>query len=344
MPNNQSTTSQQGEVTQDFVLPPAVEASQPAASLPSQVTENWRETLPTPPLPQKPPALQKKTVKISQLGDYRLLKQLGAGGMGTVYKAHLISQNRTVALKVLSKQLAAMPTFLQRFYREARITTQLDHPHILRGYEVGEDHGWHYFAMECVEGGSLQAWLQKLGKLAIGDAVHVLLACARALQYAHEMNLVHRDVKPENILLTTAGVVKVADLGLAKPQDDDQSLTQTGTGAGTPVYVAPEQARNAKHVDGRSDIYSLGCTFYVLLTGQPPFKGGNMVELLLAKERVSFPPARRLNARVPERLDSILLKMLARLPEQRYQTCADLIQDLEWQDLAHDRLSFVPEN
>jgi serine/threonine-protein kinase len=261
--------------------------------------------------------------------------------MGNVYKARQISRNRDVALKVLFRHLADQPALLQRFHREAELMTRLDHPHLLRGYEVGEDQGWHYLAMECVEGGSLQVWLGQLGKFPIADAVHVALACARALQYAHDRNLVHRDVKPDNILLSARGVVKVADLGLAKAQDD-LSVTRTGTAAGTPLYMAPEQAVDAKRVDGRSDLYSLGCVFYTLLTGRPPFRGTSVVDLIQAKERGAFPAARRFTPQVPERLELVLDRMLARAPEQRYQTAAELAEDLEGQALAGDRLSFFP--
>jgi serine/threonine-protein kinase len=280
--------------------------------------------------------------KFSQLGDFRLLRRLGSGGMGNVYRARQLSRNRDVALKVLFRHLAAQPAFLKRFHREAELMSRLDHPNLLRGYEVGEDKGWHYFAMECVTGGSVQAWLTRLGKFPVADAVHVVRACARALQYAHDLNLVHRDIKPDNILLTGRGVVKVADLGLAKAQDDALSMTRTGTGAGTPLYMAPEQAVDAKNVDGRSDLYSLGCVFYALLTGRPPFQGNDLLELIQAKERGTFPPVRRFTPEAPERLDFLLNKMLARRQDQRYQTAAELAEELECQGLAGERLSFFP--
>jgi serine/threonine-protein kinase len=299
-----------------------------------------QDFVPTPPpaaSPSRPPVR-----KVTQLGDFRLLKELGKGGMGTVYKARQVSRPRLVALKVLFGHLAARPAFVQRFQREARLLARLDHPHIMRCYEVGEDKSWHYLAVELLEGGSLGSWLKRQGRFSVGDAFHVVLACARGLQYAHGQSLVHRDIKPDNILLTPRGVVKVADLGLAKATDDDLSLTQTGTAAGTPLYMAPEQARNAKYVDGRCDIYALGCMLYALLTGQPPFQGKGVVALLQAKEKGLFPPARQLNPEVPERVDVILVKMLARNPEQRYQSCVELIEDLELQGLAHPRLSFLP--
>jgi serine/threonine-protein kinase len=280
--------------------------------------------------------------KITTLGDYRLLKKLGQGGMGTVYKAHQVSLDRDVAIKVLAKELAAQPAFVQRFIREARVMAKLDHANILRCFEVGEAHGWHYLAMEYIEGGSLEGWLKKLGKFEVGDALCVLLECARGLQHAHELKLVHRDIKPGNILLTKRGVIKVADLGLAKAQDDNLGLTKTGTGAGTPVYMAPEQARDAKHVDGRSDIYALGCMLYTFVAGQPPFRGETLVELIEAKEKGKHTPARQFNVEVPQRLDLILDKMLAPKPEHRYQTCAEVIMELETLGLANARLSFLP--
>jgi len=287
------------------------------------------------------PIAQTAGQAVVQLGDFRLVRKLGAGGMGAVYLAHQISLDRPVALKVLFKHLASNQNFIERFYREARILARLDHPHIVRGYSVGCEKGWHYYAMEYIEGGSLQSWLKKLRKLSIGDALYITIVCAEALGYAHENNIVHRDIKPDNILITPKGVIKLADMGLAKALDEDLSLTQSGVGAGTPYYMAPEQARDAKHVDRRSDIYSLGCMLYTLITGEVPFKGNTTLDLLRAKEEGKFPPARRLNPDVPEKLDLIIDKMMAKNPEHRYQTCAELLVDLRNLGLAHDRLSFL---
>jgi serine/threonine-protein kinase len=276
------------------------------------------------------------------LGDYRLVKKLGEGGMGAVYKGRHDTLERDVAIKVMVKKLAADKTFVQRFYREARIMAKLDHPNIVRCYAVGEDKGFHYLAMEFVDGGSIQDWLKKQGKFSMGDALHVILACADALQHAHDLGLIHRDIKPENILLTRKGVVKVADLGLAKTTAaEDMSLTRTGVGAGTPYYMAPEQARDAKHVDHRCDIYALGCMLYCFVTGKLPFQGETTLALIQAKEAGKFPPARRSNSEVPERLDLIMDKMLAKSPDHRYQSCAELIEDLQGLDLANEALSFI---
>ncbi len=287
------------------------------------------------------PAARAKFPPGATLGDYRLLQKLGAGGMGDVYKAQQISQQRLVAVKVLDKHLAAKPTFLQRFLRESQLMARLDHPNILRCFEAKEVHGTHYIAMEYVDGGTVEEWLKKRGKFTIGDALFLILSSARGLQHAHAQRLIHRDMKPDNLLLTRAGAVKVADLGLAKTLGEDFSLTRTGTVAGTPNYLAPEQARDAKRVDGRTDIYALGGMLYRFLTGEFPFKGNNVVDLIQAKEKGTFPSARRINPEVPDALERILNKMLAKNPDQRYQSCGELLADLEGLGLASQRLSFL---
>ena len=274
------------------------------------------------------------------LGEYKLLKKLGQGGMGAVYKAQHLEENRIVAVKVLAKELASKPAYVQRFQREARAMQKVDHPHVLTCLTVGEARGYHYIAMEFVEGGSVENWLKKLGRFSIGDALHLVLKTAEGLQHAHDKGLIHRDIKPDNILLTKDGVVKIADLGLAKDTDDDQSLTKTGAGAGTPIYMAPEQARDVKHVDSRVDIYALGVMMYVFLTGKAPFEGATLVELTTAKEKGKFDPMRKHNEEVPAKLDLIVDKMLAKDPKHRYASCDEIIAQIEPLGLASDELSF----
>jgi serine/threonine-protein kinase len=315
------------EETQEYQVPAAAE---PGAA---------QENSPAHDLNPPTPAPHTKTSRVGEIGGFRVLRQLGAGAMGKVFHARHLRTGRDVALKVLSRERARDAAFLERFQREARILAQLDNLHVVRCYGAGADRGRHFLAMEYVGGGSLQSWLDRLGKLTAADAVHVVLACARALHSAHELNLVHRDVKPENVLLTTEGVVKLADLGLAEALNDP-SLTRTGTGVGTPLYMAPEQATDAKHVDGRSDIYSLGCMFYRLLTGRPPFEAAGVVAMLQAKMKGSFPPVRSLAPQTPEAVEKIVHTMMARQPEQRYQGCAELIEALEWLGLASPTLCF----
>jgi serine/threonine-protein kinase len=275
------------------------------------------------------------------LGDFKVIRKIGIGGFGAVYLARQLSMNRDVALKVLARSKAVRPDFVERFLREARTLIRLIHPNIVRGYVSGEEQGWHYFAMEYVDGESLFSWLRRLGRLPVAESLHLTLRVADALSYAHQLNLVHRDIKPENILLTTDGRVKLADLGLAKEMDEDLSLTRTGTGFGTPYYMAPEQARNAKYVDHRSDIYALGTTLYHCLTGKLPFKGDTALELILAKEKDPYTPVRRHNRDIPERVDLIVAKMLAKKPHERYQSCADLIADIERLELSSSELPFI---
>lgn len=278
----------------------------------------------------------------TELGDFRLIKKLGQGGMGEVFLAHQISLDRPAAIKVLAKHLADKPDFVKRFYREARAMAKIDHPQAVRVFAVDEDHGVHFVAMELIDGKSLQDWLNKLGKLSVGDAVHVTLRAAEALDAAHRMNMVHRDIKPDNIMLTKRGQVKVSDFGLAKALDDEElSMTQSGTGLGTPYYMAPEQARNAKHVDGRSDIYALGVTLYHFLTGKLPFTGDSAMQVLLAKEQGRFTSARKLNSEVPEKLDLAIDKMIARDPNQRFKDFGEVLRVLGGLGLESPSLSFI---
>jgi len=281
------------------------------------------------------------TKKVQQLGDFRVIRKLGQGGMGAVYLAHQMSLDRRCALKVMSPEIAKNKGFVKRFIREARVMAKIEHPNVVRCYAVGEHKGVYYVAMEFIDGASMQDWIDKRKTLSVGDALHVTIVCAQALGHAHGSGLIHRDIKPDNILVTRNGAVKVADLGLAKAVDEDHSLTQSGTGMGTPLYMPPEQARNAKHVDHRSDIYALGCTLYKFLTGTVPFTADSTMELIIAKERGKFASAGKLNKEVPEKLDLMIDKMIARDPQHRYQSCEELLADLYSLGLENPSLSFV---
>jgi serine/threonine protein kinase len=287
------------------------------------------------------PAKKKKTV---QLGDFKLLKKLGQGGMGEVYLANQVSLDRQVALKILSKEMAKKPDFVERFVREARAMAKIDHPNAVKVYAADSDKGLNYLGIEYIDGQSMQDWVDELGTMSVGDSIHIILSCADALSHAHELNLIHRDIKPDNILVTKKGVVKVADFGLAKALDDeDMSMTQSGTGLGTPLYMPPEQARDAKNVDHRTDIYALGCTFYYFLTGRLPFEGGSVLKLIVAKEKGQYPAARSLNSKIPEKLSLMIDKMIQKEARHRYSSCADIMNDLDQLGLESETLSFIDE-
>jgi serine/threonine-protein kinase len=268
---------------------------------------------------------------LRSLGEYRILRRLGEGGTGAVYLAYDNRRGRQVALKVLNDQLAASQSYLDRFYREAKNGAMLDHPNIIHTLDVGQDRvtGKFYLVLEYIDGFSAHALLDSKGPLAIGDAVHLALDVARALEHAHSRNIVHRDVKPDNILITHSGVAKLGDLGLAKRTDEASHLTAARQGFGTTAYMPYEQAINAKGADGRSDIYALGATLYHLVTGKVPFPGENHLEVVEKKREGLFSPAGALNEKVPPILDQILDRMMARDPRDRYQTASELIIDLE---------------
>lgn len=297
--------------------------------------------------------VQKKK-KVIQLGDFRLVRKIGQGGMGEVYLANQVSLDRKVAFKILSKEMAKKSGFTERFVREARAMARIDHPAAVKIYAAESDKGLHYVAIEYVKGtklekdgkqllmNSMQDWMDQLGKVPVGDAIHIILECADALQHAHDLNIVHRDIKPDNVLVTDTGKIKVADFGLAKAVDDeDMSMTQSGTGLGTPLYMPPEQARDAKNVDLRTDIYALGVTFYYLLTGKLPFKGDTVLKLIMAKEKGQFESMRKLNPEVPERLELIVDKMIQKEPKHRHANCGEIIAALEELQLESDMLSFI---
>lgn len=286
---------------------------------------------------------QPSVEELRSLGRYRILRRLGEGGTGAVFLAFDESNQSQVALKVLSHQLARNQPALDRFYREAKSGALLNHPNIVRNLASGQDQttGIHYLILEYVDGPSALELLDHYGKLSVGDAVHIILDIARALEHAHSRNVVHRDIKPGNILITQSGVAKLADLGLAKRTDETSHLTHARQGFGTPYYMPYEQAMNAKYADQRSDIYSLGATLYHLVTGELPFAGSNPLEIVDKKGLGIYVPASEVTPDVPKALDAILARMLARDPQDRYQTASELIVDLERSNLAAAVPSFV---
>jgi formylglycine-generating enzyme required for sulfatase activity/serine/threonine protein kinase len=268
------------------------------------------------------------------LGAYVLLDRLGEGGMGAVYKARHRKMNRLVALKVIRKEFVANPNSVRRFEREVQAAAQLSHPNVVTAFDAAQVGETHFFAMEYVEGSDLAKLVKAQGPLPVGHACEYVRQAALGLQHAHEQHLVHRDIKPHNLLLTTRGVVKVLDMGLARLRQSadgaavTSGLTQTGAVMGTPSYMAPEQALNTHNADIRADIYSLGCTLYFLLTGRPPFDGMTSTEVLLKHQMEHARPVEQLRPEVSSDLAVVVRKLMAKKPEERYQTPAEAVAAL----------------
>lgn len=271
----------------------------------------------------------------SRLGKYEVVAHIATGGMGAVYQAVDAELGRSVALKVLQPELAHLGPVLERFRREARHSARLNHPNIVALHEIGHDVelDLHYLVLEYISGIDLKAYIEKRGTLHPEEARLIMIQAATALNHAHEHGLVHRDIKPSNFLLARVGnkvVIKLTDLGLARREnDDDYRVTREGTTIGTVDYMAPEQARDSGTADIRSDIYSLGCTAYHMLAGKPPFSKGGLGERLVKHLEMPPPDVRFFNPKVSSAFWAILEKMLAKKPDDRYATPADLLRDLK---------------
>ncbi|MCI0682014.1 MAG: protein kinase [Gemmataceae bacterium] len=290
------------------------------------------------------------------LGSYVLLEMLGEGGMGAVYKARNWKLGQTVALKLVRKERLANPAAVKRFYREIRAAAKLEHPNIVRAFDAGEANGTHFFVMEFVSGQDLNKLVKTHGPLDVRTACEYVRQTALGLQHSHEQRMVHRDIKPHNLLLQVADcksqidgrhatgksaisnlqseIIKILDMGLARIDTDadgehSSTMTQEGTVVGTPDYIAPEQGLDSHSVDIRADLYSLGCTLYFLLTGRPPFPGGTFMEKLLKHQQQTPAPLRQLRGDVPAEVEALVARLMAKRPDERYATPADLVHDLD---------------
>jgi serine/threonine protein kinase len=267
------------------------------------------------------------------LGSYILIDRLGEGAMGQVYKARHKTMGRIVALKVIRKDKLSQKKSVQRFEREIRAVAQLSHPNIVMAYDADQVNGTRYIAMEYVPGIDLAQLVGQTGPLPIMPACEYIRQAALGLQHAHERGLVHRDIKPSNLLLSADGTqVKLLDMGLARLNEMDEDaghLTQEGFVMGTPDFLAPEQARDSHKADIRSDLYSLGCSMYFLLSGQVPFPGRTLHEKVMGHVMGTARPLEQLRPDVPGPLLAVVRRLMAKLPEERYQTPAVLAEDLE---------------
>lgn len=276
------------------------------------------------------------TQEISQLttlGEYEILSKIAEGGMGAVYKARHSRTGMIVAIKVIAKDTARNPVLLQRFKQEFDAARLIDHPNVVKALEY-HAHPQPYIVMEFVDGESVGQRLQRRGAFEEQEAIRYIAQVCEGLQRAHKQGLVHRDVKPDNILITRDGQAKLTDLGLVKDIEADLNLTRTGRGLGTPHYMAPEQFRNAKHVDVRSDIYSLGATLYAMVTGVIPFENTNPLDCWMRKIRNEFPSPRELNPKVSERVDWAIRRAMSAEPERRPASCREFLEDLTGQSRA----------
>jgi serine/threonine protein kinase len=258
-----------------------------------------------------------------------VLAVLGAGGMGVVFRAEDPHLARPVALKAILPGMAASDSARQRFLREARAAASIKHDHIVTIYQVGEDRSVLFLAMEFLEGQSLEGRLQRDGKLPLAEVLRIGREMAQALAAAHQRELIHRDIKPANIWLEgESSRVKILDFGLARTAREEGQLTQQGAIVGTPAYMAPEQAQS-KSVDSRCDLFSLGCVLYRMATGEPPFKGTDLISTLMAVATEEPRPPHELNRSLPRALSDLILSLLAKEPEGRPPSAQAVIESLE---------------
>jgi serine/threonine-protein kinase len=260
-------------------------------------------------------------------GRYEILRHLARGGMAEVYLAHDLMLDRPVALKVLFPELSTDRNFVERFRREAQAAANLSHPNIVSIYDWGEEEGTYFIVMEYIEGRTLGQIIRGEGPLLADRAAEIGADVAAALAFAHRSGVVHRDVKPGNVLISPTGQVKVTDFGIARAANSDGDLTQTGAVMGTATYFSPEQAQGSR-VDGRSDVYSLGVVLYEMCVGRPPFSGDNPMAIAYKHVREEPVPPRSINADVPEAYEAIVLQAMAKNPNDRYTSADELRQDL----------------
>ncbi len=294
---------------QSSAVKPAASAAKPAAAKPKA---------------NKPEKASK------MIGGFRLIGGLGKGGMGTVYRAEQVSLHREIALKVLSKNLTNDPVFVAGFVAEARAAARLHHPNVVQVFDVDNDGDTYFYSMELMHAGSIETRLKKEGRIPFEDAIGLIVDAAKGLAFAESMHIVHRDIKPDNLMVDQHGHVKIADLGLAQHSD-----AETGKIVGTPHFMSPEQVQNKK-LDHRSDLYALGCTFYRILTGRTPFQKDSKKAILIAQVKEQALPVHKVDPEIPVEVSNVIERMMAKELDERYQSANELIEDLE--------ALFVPES
>ena len=265
-----------------------------------------------------------------QIPGYRLKSKLGSGAMATVFKATQISLDRTVAIKILPRKLSENAEYVDRFYKEGKAAARLNHANIVQAFDVGEAGGYHYFVMEYVEGHTLHDELAQGKVFDEAEALRIIIQIARALEHAHKLGLVHRDVKPKNIMLTNEGIAKLADMGLARAVSDlEAAQAEAGRAFGTPYYISPEQIRGELSIDFRADIYSLGATLYHLVTGRVPFEAPTPAAVMHKHLKEPLTPPDHINTKLSSGLGEVVEVMMAKDRNRRYASTSDVLMDLE---------------
>ncbi|MFC1739740.1 serine/threonine protein kinase [Planctomycetota bacterium] len=265
-----------------------------------------------------------------QIPGYKVVGKLGSGAMAIVYKAKQLSLNRTVAVKVLPKHFSENPEYVERFYKEGQAAAKLNHNNIVQAIDVGEAGGYHFFVMEYVEGRTIYDDLAAGKIFTEEEALEIIVQVAHALEHAHARGLIHRDIKPKNIMINTAGVVKLADMGLARETADiEAAKTEAGKAYGTPYYIAPEQIRGEIDVDGRVDIYALGSTLYHMVTGRVPFKAENPTDVMKKHLREELTPPDHINTTLSAGISEVIEIMMAKKKADRYNNVEELLADLD---------------
>ncbi len=265
-----------------------------------------------------------------QIPGYKIIGKLGAGAMAVVYKAKQLSLNRPVAIKILPKRFSENPEYVERFYKEGQAAGKLNHPNIVQAIDVGEAGGYHYFVMEYVEGKTISDDLVAGKVFAEAEALDIIIQVANALAHAHACSLIHRDVKPKNVMINTAGVVKLADMGLARATADIKAAqTEAGKAYGTPYYIAPEQIRGKIDIDGRADIYGLGATLYHMLAGRVPFMAEDSADVMRKHLKEKLIPPDHINTSLSAGVSEVIEIMMAKRKEGRYNNIEELLTDLD---------------
>jgi serine/threonine-protein kinase len=265
-----------------------------------------------------------------QIPGYQILGKIGAGAMAVVYKARQLSLNRIVAVKVLPRRFTENKEYVERFYKEGQAAGKLNNPHIVQAVDVGEAGGYHYFVMEYVEGKTLYEDIAAGKVFSEQEAIDIIIQVAEALRHAHSMGLIHRDVKPKNIMINKDGVVKLADMGLARETTDiEAAKTEKGKAYGTPYYISPEQIRGEMDIDGRADIYGLGATFYHLVTGRVPYMADDPVEVMKKHLRDELVPPDHINTTLSSGVSEVIEVMMAKNRDDRYSNIEELLVDLK---------------